>query len=1027
MSDTLTFIPEEIAERINRTADVSEIAQREGLEAKQKYGRWHCNCPACLGEQKVTIYAGKGGEPQSFKCHKCKDFKGVGAAKFLMLTKRIEYPEALHDLAKHYNIDIEEETRQRVYNGAPKNSFRDKQLLESGISPNDQRWQEKVSETKWLERDRYQAASLDKYYKIVAGDDMILHYVGLDGQPLQYKNKGGKMANLIRVRWQHPHLHLSKDGKPKKYESLYGSPSAAWLPQLLIQAFAQGLQFNTLFVSEGEKKADKMTRHGMYTVGLQGINNLNFGEMTTTFERIIQRCGVKRVVFVLDSDWHDIGSGENADYRPKSFFHAVKKFRDYFYGYKNSGIELDIFVAFGKDKVEKGIDDLLTRSLKGKESELEADFERAIIDREGKGEHVDALNITTISEHNILKLWHLQTPADFIQAHLEELKERKEFKVNGYAYHWVDDEPKLKDQIHVDEQFWTEEEILDKAGFPVTNKEGKPRVKLSFNYYNCWQFLRNRGYFLYKIKENTEGNKYRLIRVQDKIVQETDPHEIQQFVKNYVEQLGRIDVLNMLFRGGEQYLGASKLSNLWYTSPDFIQPEQETTYLVFKNCFWKITAESIEQRPLAELSRYTWESRIIDFEPKLHEKPMLDVGRKGEEWVVKESKQAQHCEMWQFYLATSNFHWRNQYELATDEEGTKFWAEKEPENGTPFYTKEQIQEMTGHAVCKMIATGYTLQGYRNKAMMKAIVAMDGMETEVGKSEGGTGKSILGTQFGMRAGKITPTFVIDGKKDVDKDPFPFDGLDERHGCIVFDDVRVNFNFEWLFSKITTMIEANWKNRTKLFLDPVPMWIITNHAIRGNSNSYLRRQYLLAFSDFFNGLRSPYDVFGHQMFDDWDWEQWNNYYNFIASCIQTYLRFNDLNKYVIPQQDLEKRKLRQEIGENFLEFAEVYFSEPDPASAVAIFGPDAASGSERGGFRNCAVEKGRVYHDYIREYPGDGKYMNVKRVKDKVAMYCKYADLDFNPCAGKDGRIKHNGTEYLVVADDKFNADNYRKIS
>lgn len=1026
MQDNITYIPDDIAQRINDTADLAEIAgQYTELKTKAR-GGLEGDCPFCGAKKKFSIFRDKKDSSNRFNAYKCFvcEQGGKGAAKFLMQKNGLEYPDALQYLADHYNINIEQETRQRVYNNAPKNSFRDKQLLESGIPLASQKWQHQVAETKWIERDRYEAATLTSDNRVVPGDDMILNYIGLEGKPMQFKDQKGRMRDLIRVRWQHPHNHLDKNGKPVKYKSLYGSPSAVWLPNKLIEMWARAVQFETLYVPEGEKKADKMTLHDMPAAGIQGINNLNFGEMTTLFERIIVRCGVKRVVFVMDSDWDKIGSGENVDYRPKSFFAAAKDFRKYFYGYRNSKredgtpIELDIFLAFGQDKIEKGMDDLLTRSLKGREVELKDDFEQAFVDREGKGAHVHVLNITTMSEYKLMAMWHLQTPQEFIKANRETLLERNEFNINGYAYHWVDGEPVLKDQIHEDEQFWNQEELTDKLGDTLLDKDGKPRYKLSFNYYNCWQFLRNRGFWLYKIKENTEGNKYRLIRIQEKVVTETDPHEIQQFVKNYVEQIGRIDVLNMLFRGGTQYLGPEKLSNLWYNNPAFIEPKQDATYLVFKSCYWKITADNIEQRPLNEMSRHVWENRIIDFDPHLVN-AYLDVQRQGEEWTITESQAVQQCEMYQFYLATSNFHWRKKYELMTDEEGVKFWAEKTtPEK----YTKEEVQELTGHAVCKMLATGYTLAGYRNKAMMKAIVAMDGVETAVGRSEGGTGKSIVGTQFGMRAGKITPIFVIDGKKEVDKDPFPFDGLDERHEAIVFDDVRVNFNFEWLFSKITTGIEANWKNRQKLFLDPKPIWIITNHAIRGNSNSFLRRQYLIAFSDFFNSYRSPYDVFGHQLFDDWDWSEWNRYYNFIASCIQTYLRFNDLNRYIIPQHDLERRKLRQEIGENFLEFAELYFAELEEAALV--FAPDS---SHQGPFRNIAVEKKKVYQDYIREYPGEGKYMNVMKVKEKVRLYCQYAGLEFNPGAGKDGRVKQNGIEYLIVADEHFNAEGLVKVN
>jgi hypothetical protein len=630
---------------------------------------------------------------------------------------------------------------------------------------------------------------------------------------------------------------------------------------------------------------------------------------------------------------------------------------------------------------------------------------------------VNALNITTVSEHKLMELWHLQTPQAFMDAHMEELRTRKEFRINTYLYTFNEEgKPELVEKILEHEKYWNEEDVLDRDGIPKINRKGEPQMKLSFNYYQSLQFLRNRGFNLFEVEEAEE--KYRLVHVQGKVVKETSSHKIQQYVKDFTEQLDRIDVLNMLLRGGPQYLGPNNLGNLYYIKPEFLAPDKEATIMVFKNCFWKITAEGIEQRPLSEMDKYVWHDRIIQFEPKQLDTPMLDVSRSGETWSVKESPDAHKCEMYIFHVVTSDFWWQKKYELVKDAEGIERWQEK-PKERQERYTKEEAQELTTHLVCKMLASGYTLQGYRNKAQMKAIVAMDGVESEVGKSQGGTGKSIDATKFKY----LFPTFVVDGKKpNLEQDPFIFDGLDERHGALVFDDVRVNFNFEWTFSKITTGIEANWKNRQKLYLDPIPMWLVTNHALNGEGNSFTRRQYQLSFSDFFNANRTPHDVFGHQLFDDWDWEQWNLFYNYMAACIQTYLRFNDLNKYVIPQGDLMKRKLRQMIGENFLEFCENYFGVEEDDNGA--FSPDAPT---KGSFRNAMVPKDKVLADYLEENRGEAKFMNAKRVKEKTRLYCQYKGLDFCPNAGADGRLKRNGVEYLLVADGQFLASNPRVIN
>jgi hypothetical protein len=367
-------------------------------------------------------------------------------------------------------------------------------------------------------------------------------------------------------------------------------------------------------------------------------------------------------------------------------------------------------------------------------------------------------------------------------------------------------------------------------------------------------------------------------------------------------------------------------------------------------------------------------------------------------------------------LATSDFWWRKRDVLAKDEDGNDRWISRDhPEK----YTTDELEQLKTHLVCKMLAIGYTLQPFRDLSQMKAIIAMDGQESAVGKSQGGTGKSIVATQFQ----NVFPTFVVDGKKpNLEEDKHAFEGVDDRTGAIIFDDTRVNFNFEWLFSKITTGIEVNGKGVKAYRVAPVPIWVVTNHMLNGEGNSFTRRQYQIAFSDYFNGQRTPRDMFGHNMFADWEWQDWNMYYNFIATCAQVYLRYSDLNKYTIPKGDIERRKLRQQIGENFLEFAEVYFAKSEEAYSPFGMATDDTSGC----YRNKAVAKTRILTDYLQQFPADKNYLNAKRLKEKVEQYCKYAKLKFNPVHGTDGRLKISGTEYLLVADEDFDATSYPKI-
>lgn len=998
------YIADDTADKINDTAVLLDVVGQY-LKLKKKGSAHVADCPCCGAKEKFSVSPAK----EIWKCWAC-DKGGKGAASFLMETQDMTYPEALRRLAQDYSIEIPQQNGTAVAVAHKKESFKSLQLLASGIPADAVKWNEKIGSGKVMERSRYESGSVNEQFNIISGDDMILNYLDLKGEAIHYLDAKGKERRYFRVRWQNPELHKSKFGKPMKYQSPARSTSQLWLPNAIIQAYGSHQTFDTLYVTEGEKKADKMTLHGLPTVAISGIHNLSFEGMTAQLEMLLKRCAIQNVVFLLDSDWQGLSKNEdNVDWRPKTFASAVIKFRDYFYGYKNSGIELRIFFSYGKDVVLKGADDLLVRQFLGKEEELSQDFERARIDREGKGQFVNVHEITLVSPQKIYEHWHLQNAQTFLDFHKEELKKRREFIYNKQRWTWNQEAEggarfEMVDKILEYEKYWTITNISTKGG---------DREVLTFNYYNCLQFLRNRGFGLYDLGRN----KYRMIRTEGKVVKEVDHHRIQQFIKSFTEDLGEIGVLNMILKGGTQYLGPDKLSNMYYMQPDFSEPEKTCQYLYFPKTYWKITADGIEEHPLSELPKSIWADKIINFEPKIASKPMATISRKQlpnntDGWSISTSEECKKTDMYRFMLATSNFWWRKTDVIQKGAHGRDEIVPR-TDGGEPF-TEQEKQDLITHVVCKMIAAGYVLHEYRNKAQMKAIVAMDGIESEVGRSMGGSGKSIYATMFEH----LMPTVVIDGKKkNIAEDPHLYDAVDERTNILVFDDCRVNLDFEHFFSQITRGVEVNQKGLRR-FNIPAPKFIFsTNHAIRGSDNSTMRRQYLLGFSDYFNSARTPQDEFGRLMFNEWDYEEWNRFYNFMAVCIQTYLKFSDLNKYTIPTADLEKRKLRQEIGENFLEFAELYF------------GIDESGGhslSEPQSYRNCAVEKSKVLRDYVEAYPNDKKYMDEKRIKEKVRLYCKYAGYEFNPSSGSDGRVKFGKTEYVIVGDSDFTANNYIKI-
>jgi len=997
--NTSQYIPEQFVEKVKDAAVLEDVIGDE-VDLRKQGSALVGDCPCCGGKKKLNVSPSK----KIWKCFRC-DVGGKDAVSFLMEVNGYTFPETIRILADRYKIIIEtEQPKTKKKKGRPHNravKFRDLQLKESGLSNKSQIYYLKKNDknNSSYQMDRYQAATIDKAWNVVSGDDMVLHYLDLNWHPIMYLTPKKKRMPFIRVRWSNPSLHKDKNGKPAKYKSPWKSGNHLWLPNAVIDAYQKAHLIETLYIIEGEKKASKMCAEGMMTVGTSGIHNFaGRNEMPHQLQLLIKKCGIKKVVFVLDADWQNItikNLEKSVDQRPKTFFSAIKKFRDYFYAYVNEGIELSIYFAYGKELVYKGMDDLLVRNFKNKEerAKLKTDFEQAMIDREGEGEYVNVHNITTLSEYKLKEFWHLQGRPAFFKQHTEQLKKLPYFKYGQLKYRWEEEEEsfELIQKLLPQEQYWRVEESETRSG-----NVKKTHV---FDYVNILEFLKNRGFGLYE----ASPNNYRYVHIDNKVVHEVTHHKIQRFVLDFTRELDHSKpIVELLLRGGKQYLGPDKLSQMYYKQPDFNESDPDTQYLYFKNCYWKITKDKIEQRDLKDLPKHVWKDKIIDFEPKYLGHPLMDVGRKDKQWKVKQAAEFKQCEMGQFYLKSSWFNWRNSQELHTDDEGRKSYVVRDkPLPETPA----ERQLTAANLVSKMIAAGYVLHDYRNWGRMKAIVCMDGLESEIGKSMGGTGKSIWGKQFKH----LVPMEVLDGKKSkIEDDSHLYEAVDERTSAILFDDVRVNFNFEFLFSHITTGIKVNPKGEKRFDVLPPKFIITTNHALNGEGSSYDRRQYVLSFSDYFNRERTVGDEFGGQFFHEWDNVQWNLFYNWMATCIQTYLRYG--MNYEIPKQALTRRKLRQKIGEKFLDWATLMYS------------------PEGGVFLNRKVEKEYACEKYLQAYSTERKYVDVRKFKEKLLLFAEYAGYEINPIqAGKDGRIKSNGQEYFIVASDKFQANEMTTIN
>jgi hypothetical protein len=503
--------------------------------------------------------------------------------------------------------------------------------------------------------------------------------------------------------------------------------------------------------------------------------------------------------------------------------------------------------------------------------------------------------------------------------------------------------------LESDEKYWQEVQGKDRNG------NDKPTT-YEFKYGRCFTFLQNRGYYRMM---NLDGKTYQFIHFNHPTVRTVEPFEIRDYVTDFTKVAANEDVLEMIYKGGVQYLGPDKLSNLNFNKPTFEEPSREYQRLYFKNRAWEIKPESVKEIDYSAVTYNIWNDQKHDFPAVLINKPLIEVELiEDMKFHYSITPEGERCQFLQFLINTSNFTWRKEKQIAAGDK-------------TVTVDSEELYENNLHLISKLAAMGYMALSAKDRSVSRAVVAMDGKQSEVGQSNGRSGKSILG-----EAQKhIMPTLYIDGKKkDIEGDIFIWDSMTEKTKCVFMDDVRTNFSLEFLFANITGDWNVNCKGGRRFtipFNQSPKLYLTTNHALNGRGSSFLDRQYIIAFSDFYNDEHKPKDDFGGLFFDDWDFDQWNLFWNLLANCLQIYLKYGCIQA---PRERIETRQLRQDMGETFLSWADEYFSDEEKLNRRLI--------------------KKTLYDDYIKYSNLPPKIVTPTAFKNKIKAFCTWKGYKFN---------------------------------
>jgi len=571
-----------------------------------------------------------------------------------------------------------------------------------------------------------------------------------------------------------------------------------------------------------------------------------------------------------------------------------------------------------------------------------------------------------------------------------------------------------------DEQYW-EKQIK-------TDRKGNEYIQYFFRYTYAYNFLKRRGFGRIMMADG----RFQLCHIIDKIVNIVEPWYIRDFMMEFTKGIlasqkeDFVPVMDMLYRGGKMYYGPDSLSNVDFVYPAFEYAYKNFQYLFFKDKYWKVTADGIEEKPMSDLQHYVWKENVKNASVSLINKDLISVELIDEAFLKKYkldnvdnknlmgqfdielSPEAHDSHFIQYLINTGEFFWQ------------KFQDPKTRKRGNDSRSKEERYETNLHLVSKMTAIGYLLHRYNDSSCEKAVIGMDGKLSEVGESNGRTGKSLLGKALKNIISEVT---IGAKSRDLENDQFLFEEVSEKTDIIFLDDCRPNLDFEFFFPMITGQLTINRKGQIKFTLDGYTpkLYITTNHAINGSSSSFKDRQALIAFSDYYNESWKPVDEFGINFFDEWDEKQWNLFFNFMAYCLVLYFRAQKLGWGINhsgliqpPTERLEKRRLRQFIGEDFLTWAGEFFNvDQDNVNSIETTR------------MNDKIPRSELYNSFLEKTPTQRKFITPQRFKKKMIAWCDYMKLRFNPAStGKNGvphpggDDKSGGIEFFTIANDRF---------
>jgi hypothetical protein len=463
-------------------------------------------------------------------------------------------------------------------------------------------------------------------------------------------------------------------------------------------------------------------------------------------------------------------------------------------------------------------------------------------------------------------------------------------------------------------RFWDEVPEYDRNG-------DFKRMKYDVNNVHLLNFLGGCGFGRLRMLK-TEEDLY--VQVTGNIVKRVRTRDIRDFVNRFLETRNMdIPLRNTFLRSAQ--LNDSSLMNLPTVELDFTAYDQKSQYLFFRNCSWKISADGIDEIKPGGFDRYIWEEKVINhtvektdkqFEVKFDE-------RTGHYDIVLPPFEQQSL-LFRYIHNTCRMHWK------VEEYGVEERLADGNVRMRNELTAQEQQEEKLHLINRLYALGYMMHRYKDSSRPWAVWALESKLTDEDESKGGSGKSIYIT---------IPKHFINAVSIPGRDPrvtenkHILEKVNEHVDYVYVDDADRYLNFSFFYPMITGAWDINPKNMASFTLEyeeAPKLAFSSNFPPRNADQSTSRRLLYTVFSDYYHhgpndefpDERTPHTDFGKNLFSDFTEKEWNDAINLVAQCIQFYLRWPE--KVNPPMDNVTKRNLKNEMGDAFQAWADVYFS-------------------------------------------------------------------------------------------------------